>query len=165
MPFSAQNGKDYIRNIVARVRHDRMLDIGCGSGTYARLFPELEWTGVEVWEPYVDRFSLDRLYERFILSDARVWKPDGRYDIGVAGDVLEHMSADDAVGVFEAMKSCCDHVIVSIPIVNYPQDEIDGNPFEAHVVEDWSVERVISVFGEPFWLGVEEPVGVFVWKR
>ena len=48
-----------------------MLDIGCGSGTYAKMFPDAHWTGVEVWEPYVEEFNLKDLYQQLILSDAR----------------------------------------------------------------------------------------------
>ena len=63
MPYSSESGKAYIRNIVGRVKHDRMLDIGCGSGTYAKMFPDAHWTGVEVWEPYVEEFKLKDLYQ------------------------------------------------------------------------------------------------------
>lgn len=162
---SALEGKRFIYDIITHLKPKTGLDIGCGSGTYARLFPELEWTGVEVWEPYVSRFSLDRLYERFILADARQWEPDDHYDISIAGDVLEHMTVEEAVALVEKLKSCADTVLVSIPVVHYPQDEVGGNPFEAHVVEDWTVEKVIKAFGQPDWHGVELPVGVFMWTN
>ena len=87
---SALEGKKFIYDIIRYFGPKNGLDIGCGSGTYARLFPELNWTGVEIWEPYVDRFSLDRLYERFILADARKWNPDDTYDIAIAGRSEEH---------------------------------------------------------------------------
>lgn len=161
---SALEGKRFVYGIFQSLKPQKGLDIGCGSGTYARLFPELDWTGVEVWEPYVAKFSLDRLYERFILADAREWEPDDYYDVAVAGDVLEHMTAEEAVALMEKLKACADTVIVSIPVVHYPQDEIGGNPYERHVVEDWSVQNVIAAFGWPEWHGVEKPVGIFVWK-
>ena len=71
MPYSSESGKAYVRNIVGRVKHERMLDIGCGSGTYAKMFPDAHWTGVEVWESYIEEFKLKDLYQQLILSDAR----------------------------------------------------------------------------------------------
>lgn len=161
---SALQGKRFTYELFQKLKPQKGLDIGCGSGTYARFFPQLNWTGVEVWEPYVDKFSLDRLYERFILADAREWTPDDHYDVAIAGDVLEHMTADEAVSLMGKLKGCSDYVIVSIPVVHYPQDELGGNPYERHVVEDWTVESVIQAFGKPEWHGVELPVGVFIWK-
>lgn len=162
---SALEGKKFIYDIIQKVKPVTGLDIGCGSGTYARLFPEIEWTGVEVWEPYVEKFVLNRLYEKFILADAREWEPTEQYDIAIAGDVLEHMTQEEAVKVFNRLKACAKTVIVSIPVIHYPQDALGGNPYETHVVEDWDVNRVRSVFGEPDWYGVELPVGIFVWGK
>ena len=106
MPFSSENGKAYIRNIVGRVKHDRMLDIGCGSGTYAKMFPEARWTGVEVWEPYIEEFKLNDLYEEVILSDVRALRIAtlGRFDVAILGDVLEHMEKSDAQDLLERVK-------------------------------------------------------------
>lgn len=160
---SALEGKKFIYDIFKDIKPKKGLDLGCGSGTYARLFPELDWTGIEIWQPYVDKFSLDRLYERFVLADVREWVPDDRYDIAVAGDVLEHMKEEEAIKVFSNLISCANVVIVSLPVVHYPQEIIGGNPYEAHVVDDWSVEKVINAFGKPDWYGVELPVGVFAW--
>lgn len=160
---SALEGKRFIYDLFKEIRPSKGIDIGCGSGTYARMFPTLNWTGIEIWEPYVGQFYLDRLYERFILADARNWVPDDHYDVAVAGDVLEHMSAEDAVKLMDKLKSCAKNVVVSIPVVHYPQDEVGGNPYEKHIVDDWDADRVISVFGQPRSYGIDLPVGVFVW--
>jgi predicted TPR repeat methyltransferase len=53
------------------LKHGRMLDIGCGEGTYAKLFPDADWTGIEVWEPYVEAYGLKSLYSKLIIADAR----------------------------------------------------------------------------------------------
>lgn len=161
--ISALEGKRFIYDLFQDIKPKKGLDVGCGSGTYARMFPRLNWTGIEIWKPYVDRFYLDRLYERFLLTDARQWEPDDQYDVAIAGDVLEHMTVDEAVTLMDKLKACADVVIASIPVVHYPQDEIAGNPYEKHVVEDWSEEKVISAFGKPTCYDIELPVGVFVW--
>lgn len=161
---SALEGKRFIYDFIRATKPKKGLDIGCGSGTYARLFPELEWTGIEIWEPYVNIFSLDRLYEQFILADARTWEPDDKYDIAIAGDVLEHMSVVEAVDLVGKLKLCSNFVIVSIPVVDYPQEAVGGNPYEAHIVDNWSVESVINHFGMPEKYNIELPVGVFIWS-
>ena len=94
MPTSSQNGKSHIKRIVGALKHDRMLDIGCGEGTYAKLFPDADWTGIEVWEPYVEAYGLKSLYSKLIIADARehVFEPEDRFDIAFAGDVLEHIN-------------------------------------------------------------------------
>lgn len=172
MPFSSGSGKEQIKWAVSRLGAKTGLDIGCGLGTYAKLLPDLTWTGVEVWEPYVHQYNLRNIYPTFHLADARAWQPDSHWDIAVAGDVLEHMTRDEAIKLFAKLRSCADTVIVSIPIGHLPQDDIEGNPYEVHITEDWSVESVAEAFGKPDWSYVADPqwsdhglfqVGVFVY--
>lgn len=167
MPYSSESGKQHIKNILARVKKDRVLDIGVGSGTYAKLLPGSEITGVEVWEPYVEKFGLKELYKELIIEDAR--KVDyaalGRFDVAIAGDVLEHMTEDEAKELVEKLRSIADRVIISIPIGYYPQDEYEGNPYEAHIVEDWTDERFREVFGSPTWGAVDREIGIYCWIK
>ena len=100
MPTSSQNGKSHIKRIVGALKHDRMLDIGCGEGTYAKLFPDADWTGIEVWEPYVEAYGLKSLYSKLIIADARehVFEPEDRFDIAFRGKRIRH-SRSRCVGV------------------------------------------------------------------
>jgi len=167
MPFSFEQGKPYIRNIVGRVKHERMLDIGPGSGTYAKLFPEAKWTGVEIFEPYVKKYGLKKLYENIIIEDIRKFdlSPLGRFDVAIAGDVLEHMTAEEAIAVVNKLQSIADTVIVSIPIGHHPQGEWEGNVHETHVVDDWTDEKFREVFGQPTWGTVDGCIGVYCWSN
>ena len=167
MPYSSQNGKAYIRNIVGRVKHDRMLDIGCGSGTYAKMFPNSEWTGVEAWEPYIDQFNLNSLYKEVILADVRGLRIStlGRFDVAILGDVIEHMEKEEAQALLERVKEISDTVIVSVPIGYYPQDEYDGNPYERHVTDNWTDRDFQDAFGEPTVRYIEGEIGVYCWSN
>lgn len=167
MPFSSESGKAYVRNIVGRVKHDRMLDIGCGSGTYAKMFPEARWTGVEVWEPYIDEFNLNDHYEEIILADARSVRLAtlGRFDVAILGDVLEHMEKQDAQDLLERVKAIADTVIVSIPIGHYPQDDYNGNPHERHITDNWTDADFKATFGEPTVGYIENEIGVYCWSN
>ena len=166
MPYSFDQGKQYIKNILGRVKPARILDIGPGSGTYAKLYPDAKWTGIEIYEPYVERFDLNNLYEKVIIADAREYDFGelGRFDAVVAGDVLEHMTAEDAKSLLEKLKALSSTVIVSIPIGHFPQGEWEGNPHEAHVVDDWTDAKFREVFGEPTWGVVEGAIGVYCWS-
>jgi len=166
MPFSSTSGKAAIQRIMQRIKPGTGLDIGCGSGTYAKMFPGTLWHGVEIWEPYFEQYSLKELY--FLgceNTDARLWKPAGteRYDVAIAGDVLEHMTSEQAEVLLTNLRTHCDYVIISIPIGHYPQDEFEGNPYEAHVKDDWTDAEVREVFGEPLYGTVDNEIGVYVY--
>ena len=164
MPVSLSQGKQYVSNVVRRVKHDRILDIGPGSGTYAKMFTDAEWTGVEIFEPYIKKYGLHDHYKKLIVADIRDYDLTERFDVAIAGDVLEHMTADEAVAVVEKLKAVADTVIVSIPIGHHPQGECEGNPHEAHVVDDWTDERFRELF-QPQKGWVDGCIGVYVWSN
>lgn len=50
-------------------------------------------------------------------------------DVAILGDVAEHLSADEAQRLWQrAGATARKAVYLSIPIVHYPQGEIEGNP-------------------------------------
>jgi glycosyltransferase involved in cell wall biosynthesis len=164
MPSSDIKCKIEIQSFIKERKHQRILDIGCGCGTYAKLFPESEMTGIEIWEPYISEYGLNDLYKTLYNVDARTWHPKGeRWDVAIAGDVLEHMTEQEARDLLEKLKSCADWVVISIPF-NMEQGEWGGNPYERHVKADWTNQEVIRVFGEPEWLRIDEPIGAYAWR-
>jgi SAM-dependent methyltransferase len=135
----------------------RILDIGCGSGTYPRLIKQefglckdSEWVGVEAWASYITEFKLESLYDRVINCDAREldWSDMGHFDVAIAGDVLEHMTKQQAIDLVESVLDHSNWLIISIPIRYMPQDDIDGNPFEVHVKPDWTHEEVVDTWAQ-----------------
>lgn len=172
MPYSSDSGKPVIRTILSRLdklaykgASLRALDIGCGSGTYPKLVRELmtskmHWTGIEIWEPYVSQFGLDKLYDVLhirpaldVLNEAYAalnvsQQPlEELYDLIFVGDVLEHMPRPIAKEVLEFCKRLLGPrgvLIVSVPIGSYPQGEYLGNPHEAHVDTWVSAEELYN---------------------
>lgn len=145
---------------------DMVLDIGCGSGTYSVMLREAGCRayliGIEVWGPYVDQFALKRRYNTLMLADVREVDPLPEVDVVILGDVLEHMSTEDAVKVWDRARAAAKKAVyLSIPIVHYPQGPEEGNPFEAHVVDDYTHPRVLETFDgiTASWTG--EIVGVY----
>lgn len=164
MPFSSESGKQFIK--LLNLSGKTIIDIGAGSGTYRKLFPDLgkHWTAVEVWESYIEKYKLKELYDSVICQDARHIEY-GQYDIAFVGDVLEHMTSEEAQTLLNKLKKTCGTVVVSIPIGYYPQDEYEGNPYEKHVVDNYSHDKVIELFGTPWKHCIDNEIGVYMYKK
>ena len=165
MPFSSNSGKTFIKSLDLSAK--TILDVGAGCGTYRDMFPMLglHWTALEVWQPYVEKYKLQDKYDELIVEDIRTWQPKQKYDICFCGDILEHMNEQEAVLVLNKLREIATTVIVSIPIGHYPQDEYDGNPYEVHVEDNWTHERFVKSFGEPYQYHLEKEIGVYIYKK
>ncbi len=172
MPFSSSSGKKYITNFVQNlpenIKKKPVLDIGAGAGTYSDLFKNVltgTWTGIEAFSPYVEKYSLSAKYDVLEVCDAR--EAELPQDIGVCflGDVLEHMSVDDARTLLNKVTSVSEFTVVSIPIGYYPQESYEGNDYEIHVTDNWSVEAVIKEFGRPTFKHLDNEIGVFIYTK
>jgi hypothetical protein len=130
-------GKAWISHAVSRLRPTTVLDVGPGQGTYADLLrsctPGALWSCVEIFAPYVQMFGLHSKYDTIYVADIRGFAWPGRFDVVILGDVLEHMVLSDALAVWTAARAHARHVVLSIPIVEYPQGAHFGNDHEAHL--------------------------------
>lgn len=164
MPESNPENKDWVLQLISQITPKSVLDIGCGSGIYGlicRKFEVIErLDAIEVWTPYLSRFKLEEIYDNVYNCDARRFQ-DFDYDLVILGDVLEHMPIDDAVNLWGQISENARNSIISVPIVHYPQGEVDGNPFEKHITEDWSVESVIFSFRGINYYRKFDTTGVF----
>lgn len=142
--------KPWIMQKIKKYKPKTILDVGAGSGTYADLLMQNRYIGakidaVEVWQPYIEEFRLNQKYRKVYDVDIRDFD---RYnhDLVIFGDILEHMSLDDALKVWDTASKYCAHAVISIPIIHYHQGEINDNPYEVHVKDDWSHEEVLQMF-------------------
>jgi cyclopropane fatty-acyl-phospholipid synthase-like methyltransferase len=173
MPTSANAGKRWFNGIYLTLCQygnvKKVLDLGSGEGSYARTLrkPGQEWTGVEVWEPYVERFMLNELYDQVIIADLRSldYSQFEPVDLAICGDVLEHMTKDEALSVVDRLLDVSRFLMISIPIVHYPQDEMEGNPYEKHVKDDWSHEEVIQSLPPVQIAVVEDIIGIYALSK
>jgi tetratricopeptide (TPR) repeat protein len=164
MPYSSSSGKEYISQLINQINPKTVLDVGSGSGTYASFKQPLQhWTAVEIWQPNIEKFNLHSLYDKVICADARNIDIE-EYDLVILGDVLEHMTKEQAFALLEKCKRSR-YVIVSIPLGYYPQDEFDGNPHEKHITDNWSPEEFVSYFGNPWQQHIQGEIGVFVYRK
>jgi len=132
---------------VAHIKHrlnaaKTILDIGVGSGFYGQtlraIFPEAYISGIEVWPKYIQN-QLD-YYNEILLGDARKLDLLRHYpnqDLVVAADVVEHFSKEDAIRIVKDIKCITKNIIVTMPIIPYPQGAYNGNVYETHLY-DWT---------------------------
>lgn len=149
MPYSDPDNKSTALGWLQEIRPSTVLDVGPGAGAYAHLVRAVgsvnRLNAVEAWEPYVAEFGLKNLYDNVYVEDVRS-RTDFSYDVVIFGDVLEHMTKDEALEVFERARSQCKWIIFSIPIIHLPQGAYAGNPFEVHVHDNWTHEEIVEWF-------------------
>ncbi|MEV5236473.1 class I SAM-dependent methyltransferase [Streptomyces pseudogriseolus] len=161
MPTSDAEGKDWSLERFKRVQPKTVCDVGPGEGTYAKLFrphepdePGVWWTGIEVHGPYVKRYRLKstktrKMYDELHVMDVREALDHLFHrDLVIFGDVLEHMPREDAVALLRRAKQAgCWNILVSLPIVESEQGEVDGNPHEAHL-HQWDADDMDQVLAQ-----------------
>ncbi|MET3806543.1 hypothetical protein ABIB25_003559 [Nakamurella sp. UYEF19] len=165
--MSSQEGKGWVKERVSALAADgplAVLDVGPGVGTYAKLLagPAVSHLlGIEIYAPYVETYRLREYYDEIVIGDIReVDLPP--VDVVILGDVAEHMTEAEALDVWERSAAAARRAVyLSIPIIHYPQGEIEGNEHEHHVVDDWDHDKVMAAFTgiDNYWLGNE--VGVY----
>lgn len=145
-----------------------VLDCGAGAGVYLDIVKQyvsdsVYVAGVEAWHPYIEQFNLTSRYNLIIEDDLRNIE-DFNYDLVIFGDILEHMTEAEALKIWDKVSRQAKYAIISIPIIHYHQDAINGNPYEVHVEEDWSTERVLQKFNYIVEYKEFPQTGVFVAK-
>jgi hypothetical protein len=150
MGFSDPTNKPWTQEKIVELKPTTVLDVGAGQGVYLDLIRQGLGSGVivnavEVWQPYIDQFDLENRYDKLFAMDVRDLT-NFAYDLVILGDVLEHMSEEAAIELWDRISQQARYAIISIPIIHYHQDAINGNPYEVHVEEDWNTERVLKTF-------------------
>jgi len=130
-----------------------VLDVGVGFGRWGFICRELldafrgrvtksEWktkiVGLEIFPRYIERHQ-DYLYDKIIIDCAlrylemSKYKED-RYDLIIAGDVLEHFKKSDGWKLINQLYARANKaVIFCVPIgTGYPQGTACGNDHEEH---------------------------------
>jgi 2-polyprenyl-3-methyl-5-hydroxy-6-metoxy-1,4-benzoquinol methylase len=160
MPRSHPETKPWIIEKINSVQVETILDVGAGVGTYSNLLADAGWSGnitaLEVWEPYIEGYSLREKYDSVINLDVRD-NADYNYDLVIFGDILEHISKEDAIKVWEKTAHQAKYAVIAIPTIHYPQGELEHNPHEEHIKDDWSVKEVLETFSDivDYWNGEE----------
>jgi len=190
MAFSSSEGKkffeDWLFHVMAAGHIKKILDIGAGAGAYGEIANKVcrdvqQWVpniknefiirAVEVYKPFIAQYKLLDKYTSVISQDIREYVKDlDDFDLIILGDVLEHLTKDDAIDLFFKLKSKTKFIWLSIPVrpfypwqVGYDQGshEWEVNKYEEHLYY-WKYDELITELG-PFLTTVQYPVvSVFI---
>lgn len=142
----------------------RILDVGAYDGRwYYNLRDKFHHIdAVEAFKPYVDRFELRQKYENVFITDIRNFDFD-YYNIIILGDILEHLTVDEAKEVLNKLYYKCEELFVIIPY-EYPQDEYDNNEYQVHKQEDLTHEIFMERYPDFELLIRDEVRGCYIKK-
>lgn len=163
---SYQKGKPEIKwFIVSHLpKGAECLDVGACDGEYYNLLGDyLVMDAVEVWEPNVKQYHLmDKYRDVYVKNIKDVFY--NHYDLVIFGDIIEHLTVEDAQKVIEYAKEHSDMVIVAVPY-RFEQDALYGNPYERHIQDDLTEDIFMERY-KGFTLQVPYfNYGYFVWER
>lgn len=113
-----------------------ILDVGACDGKWRDYLPEYTMDAVEVWTPSAEAIK-DKY--RTVINENIVGLKYKKYDLIIFGDIIEHLSVEDAQTVLKYAKGKCKDLIVAVPFL-YPQGELYGNPYERHIQDDLTDE-------------------------
>lgn len=109
--------KEVIDHLTATQPKDvRILDIGAGDGKWGTILKKYfsNIDAVEIFEPYLERYKLDQIYNKVHIGDFLDLNCD-EYDVFILGDVFEHVSKEDAKKWLEKVKKKAKEIIVIVP--------------------------------------------------
>lgn len=136
---------DYGKNEVCQWIRDNfpknstILDMGACDGKWKLLLYDYHrMDGVEAFTPFYHALAEKRIYRNLYLADARTFEYR-HYDLIIFGDIVEHMSPEDARKMLDYAKPRCKDLIVAVPFL-YPQDAVNGNVYDIHVQDDLTAE-------------------------
>lgn len=124
-----------------------IIDIGCGAGAYRNLLPEYTMDGIEIYAKYISDFNLVERYREIFNVDAVSFKYTKKYKLAIMGDVLEHLSIDDAKTILNNLRKAKIAVIVQVPY-EYEQGVYDGNENEIHIQDDLTHALFLERYSE-----------------
>ena len=119
-----------------------ILDIGPGCGTYYDLLKDYFtiFDGVEVFTPNINKYNLKDKYRNIYNKDIKDFTFD-YYDIIIIGDVLEHLTIEEAQKVIHYCEKRCQQLLVAVPYL-LPQEAIENNIYEIHKQPDLTKENM-----------------------
>lgn len=122
------------------------LDVGACDGKWCKLLGDyLRMDAVEIYEPNIRKHGLLNIYRNVYLEDIRKFEYGNKYDLIIFGDVLEHMSIEDAQKVIEYARPRCKNFLIAVPY-EWENRSRYGNPWEVHIQDDLTPKNVLERF-------------------
>jgi hypothetical protein len=164
MPYSYPTYKTDVKEHF--VKHidvsNKILDVGPGSGVYSELLRELgyQMDCLEIFEPYIHEFNLTNKYDNVIVGDITNFHFI-KYDYIIMGDVLEHLTVNDAKDFMSKVSYLDIKCLVAVPY-DYEQGEYYGNIYETHLQPDLTPENVLERYPDLTLLFGDNQYGYYI---
>lgn len=133
---------------------DSIIDAGCGKDSMIGAFNCYK-IGVDLWQPYIDDSKRKRLHNEYVNGDILEYLKmckDKSIDGIYFGAVVEHVDAvKGKLFLLEAERVARKKVIVITTNGYIRHEEIDGNPYQAHL-SGWYVDYFKSIGYEVYGL-------------
>ena len=137
------------------------LDVGACDGKWGKLLNDyLIMDAIEIYKDNIGKHKLNNIYRKVYLGDIREFTFN-HYDLIIFGDVLEHMSVEDAQKVLAYAWDRCRDLIVAVPY-QWVNRSHYGNPWEVHIQDDLTPENVLERYPRLKPLFVYERYGYYV---
>lgn len=163
MPYSSTKFKNEIRQHLLDVTtiNDGILDVGPGCGAYGLMLKgERMIDAIEIFEEYITRFNLKDIYNNVYNQDIMTFGVM-YYDYIILGDVLEHLSVENALTLIDRINVSGNKCLVAVPYL-YEQGESEGNVYETHLQPDLTPEKMKSRYPSLKLLYGDEQYGYYV---
>lgn len=141
-----------------------MLDVGACDGVWGKHLKDHLGTleAVEAYAPNIKAHHLGDIYDAVYAADVRGLEYKD-FDLVIFGDVLEHMSTEEAQAVLQYAEDHAKTIVVALPY-RYRQGAIYGNPYEVHVQDDLTRENVKERYPELVELLTFNDYGYYYWR-
>ena len=139
------------------------LDVGACNGVWCKnLRDHLKMDAIEIFQPNIIKHKLADIYANVYNEDVRIFQY-GDYHIIIFGDVLEHMTVEEAQQCLRYSENHSKIVIVAVPFW-YEQAPFDGNEYERHIQPDLTRELVKERYPELNELLIFDEYGYYFWR-
>jgi len=140
-----------------------ILDVGAGSGTYGDMlkghFEKID--ALEIFPKYIEMFNLKDKYDHVFVGDIMRFDDCLFYDFVIMGDVLEHLSVEDAQKIVYDIQLHKQALLVAVPY-NFEQGEEYGNVYETHLQPDLTPKMMAKRYPELKLLVGDDKYGYYV---
>lgn len=137
------------------------LDVGACDGKWGKLLNDyLYIDGIEIYKNNIGKHKLNSIYRTCYLGDIREFRYK-HYDLIIFGDVLEHMSVEDAQKVLEYAWDRCRDLIVAVPY-EWVNRSHYGNPWEVHIQDDLTPANVLERYPKLKPLFIYDRYGYYI---
>lgn len=159
-PFFKEDIKEYLQNKFDK--DARILDVGAGSATYYYLLNDYfkNMDAVEVYMPNIEHYELEKKYNKVYNTNICDLEYSN-YDVIIFGDIIEHLSIEDAQNVLKYAFERCEEMIVAVPYM-CEQGEYGGNVYEIHKQDDLTKENMLERYPMLKLLYADDIYGYYV---